>query len=158
MSLPDINKRCRGHGPKSHRLHERRHLKFHICLLLYSPHIPSWSTLNSSKRLLLLVVTTIPMNRPTGQIEWNRKVTAMRSVIIRGKPRKGWIRGNVFPAFSAEAVCINRASLSSRYVISWTARLLSILRGPEIDSITECADDYVRQPIPRLMGTAGTKQ
>ena len=100
MPRPCINKHDRGHGPKSHRLSERRHLKFHICLLLYSPHIPSWRTSNSSKRLLLLVVTTIPMNRPTRQIGGNTVVTAVRSVILRGKPRMGWILGNSFLVLS----------------------------------------------------------
>ena len=100
MPLPSINKHYGGHGTKSHRLFERRHLNFHICLLLYSPHIPSWVTSNSSKRLLLLVVTTIPMNRPTRQIEGNRVVTTVRSVILRGKPRMGWILGNSFRVLS----------------------------------------------------------
>jgi hypothetical protein len=70
MPLPSINKHYTSHGPNSYRMYNKRHLKFHIFLLLYtySRHIHSWRRSNSSKRLLLLVVTTIPMNRPTRQL------------------------------------------------------------------------------------------
>lgn len=111
MPLPSINKHYKGRGPKSHRLSERRHLKFHICLLLHSPHIPWWRTSNSSKRLLVLVVTTIPMNRPTRQIEGNTVFTAVRSVILRGKPWMGWVPGNSFRVFSRGDKYISRESL-----------------------------------------------
>jgi len=61
------------------------------------PLMPYVKQLN---RLLLLVATTIPKNRPTREIEGNRVVTVVRSVLLRGKPRMGGILGNSFRVLS----------------------------------------------------------
>jgi hypothetical protein len=93
---------------KSHRLPERRH----ICLLLYPPHIPSWVTSNNSQRLLLLVVKNIPMNITTRQIEGNSNHCSEKRDTSR-KTRNGLVGSlEILSAFLAEAICINRASLS----------------------------------------------
>jgi hypothetical protein len=135
-----------------HRLSERRH----ICLLLHPPHIPSWVTSNNSQRLLLLVVTNIPMNRPTTQIEGNSSHCSEKRNTSR-KTRNGLVGSlEILSAFLAEAIRINRASLSLRNILNCQVtfhHLYDRKKSPKPNAQTIMYDSP-----PRLSGTAGNKQ
>jgi hypothetical protein len=107
MPLPSINKHYRGHGPPP--------------IVREAAHLP---TVISTSYPLTGYVKQLTTPVAAGRYKHSDKlkgtvVTAVRSVILREKPRNGLVGSlEILSAFLAEAICINRASLSVRNLLN----------------------------------------